>query len=165
MSRINKGSIHVFLIYNKIEGIKQMGFETSLSDCVTYIHIDLMQTPMTVERTKELIKFGVGLLHSYGIRKFLIDAHDSPHDSTIMNQYDLAYHYARSMGLSRPIKIAVIKDQDDRSRDFIETVFNNAGYCYKLFSDDEDAVHWLKTDTMWMLMMPASAKDRQRIGI
>ena len=48
------------------------------------------------------------------------------------------------IGLPHHWKYAFIKDLDDDSLEFIETVMLNAGYSFRTFEDENEAMTWLK---------------------
>jgi hypothetical protein len=64
--------------------------------------------------------------------------------SSIWDKYRYAYQEAAKFGLSRQWKIVVLKDPDDRSPDFLETVMVNNGYMFRVFADEKTAIVWLR---------------------
>ena len=76
---------------------------------------------------------------------YYVDVRGAPNIAAILDQYKLAYVDMKNFGLDRKSKIAVVHLQDDHSHDFIETVFINAGYNCKLFTNEDEAYGWLSS--------------------
>jgi hypothetical protein len=61
-----------------------------------------------------------------------------------VRNYEFANKEMVDFGFSRRSRSALLVRPDDRSHDFIETAFLNAGYAVKLFTDEVSAISWLE---------------------
>jgi hypothetical protein len=79
-----------------------------------------------------------------GLKRCLIDVRGSRSVAGVYGDYKYAYERAEAAGLTHGWKMAVLKDDVDKSHDFLQTVMGNAGRTFKLFVDEGSAVQWLK---------------------
>ena len=86
----------------------------------------------------------VGLGNEHGITRCLIDARGNTSVSSVSDQYVFAHKKVSATGLPRHWKFAFLKDKGDDSRNFIEIAMQNAGYEFKLFENESEAIDWLK---------------------
>lgn len=73
-----------------------------------------------------------------------IDLRNTKSNSSVFDKYSFAYKKAEMAGLSRSWRIALLKEEKDTSPDFLETVMLNAGYQFKIFTNEQFALDWLK---------------------
>jgi len=73
-----------------------------------------------------------------------LDVRGMPNIANPSDQYRLSYEDMRTFGLAKTSRIAILVGADDRSHNFIETVFRNAGYNCRLFVNEDDARNWLR---------------------
>ena len=59
--------------------------------------------------------------------------------------YDYAYTNTTNLQIPHDLSLAILKDEDDDSHNFIETVGRNAGYKVKLFHEEAEALDWFKS--------------------
>lgn len=59
-------------------------------------------------------------------------------------RYVHAYHDPDNLYLIKDIRSAILVSEGDQSHNFIETTFQNAGLCVKIFTDESVAVKWLE---------------------
>lgn len=120
------------------------GYNINLSNDRKFICTQVW-TPVTlnlaVSFTTDLISLGKKLNLSLA----LINIRDTKSISSIYEKYLFAYERAESAGLNRSWKIALLKKESDKSPDFLETVMFNAGYQFKMFTDQQFAFDWLKS--------------------
>ncbi|MGE0557228.1 MAG: hypothetical protein AB7E73_09575 [Burkholderiales bacterium] len=98
---------------------------------------------ITADLERSFAKEAIETAHRAGLPGFYADVRGAPNIATTLDQYRLAYEDMTNFGLDKKSKIAIVHLQDDHSHDFIETVFNNAGYSCKLFTDEDEACGWL----------------------
>jgi len=79
-----------------------------------------------------------------GVVCYLVDVRGMPNIANPSDQYRLSYEDMRTFGLAKTSRIAILVGADDRSHNFIETVFRNAGYDCRLFVNEDDAQNWLR---------------------
>jgi hypothetical protein len=89
--------------------------------------------------TEDAIK----MLKQSNTNRLLVDVRSSPSVQSSVEQYLLATRDVNQFGLDRNSRIAVLVKPGDRSHDFVETVFRNAGYRFRLFHDEDSALEWL----------------------
>lgn len=76
---------------------------------------------------------------------FLSDVREARNNDTVFNQYNFAYedlHNIKDL-ITKEVVAAVLASPGDTSHDFIETVTRNAGYKFRLFTDEEKAIEYL----------------------
>lgn len=119
-----------------------MKYEVSLSGDGTYVLIRV-RGAMTRELGRRCGKDAVRMGAEHGLRRFLFDLRDAPNIENILSNYQFAYKDMADFGFDRQARSALLTNPSDRSHDFIETAFRNAGYDVRIFSDEESAVAWL----------------------
>lgn len=80
------------------------------------------------------------------IRRFLFDVRLARNACTILENYNHAYRDADDLQLLKDIRSAILTSEGDRSHDFVEITFRNAGIDVKLFTDESSAVKWLEEE-------------------
>ena len=78
------------------------------------------------------------------IRSFLFDVRSAQNVATVMEQYTFAYQDSEKLNLLKDVRSAILISETDRSHDFVETSFKNAGYDVRIFTDKLSAVKWLE---------------------
>ena len=79
------------------------------------------------------------------IRSFLFDVRSAQNVATVMEQYTFAYQDSEELNLpKKDVRSAILISETDRSHNFVETTFKNAGYDVRLFTDKLSAVKWLE---------------------
>lgn len=84
---------------------------------------------------------------SLGIKGLLFDVRSANNVSSIIENYLFTYEGSVSLDMSRNIRSAILVSEEDRSHDFIEITFRNAGYNVRIFTDESVAVKWLEENT------------------
>ena len=82
-----------------------------------------------------------------GIQRFLFDVRDAQNVGTVLENYIFAYQDSMKLNLPKSVRSAILVSETDRSHDFVETTFKNAGYNVKIFTDKSSAVKWLEKDS------------------
>ena len=118
-------------------------FKVCVSPDGVYVKVYALQHAITLDLavsfTKQFTKLGA----EHNLKRCLIDIRGNTSKSGISGKYEYAYDKAVSAGLTRDWKTALLKDANDISPDFIETVMNNSGHTFKIFDDDQEALGWL----------------------
>ena len=118
----------------ELDHLKDQNYVTVKVTCLQGLSLDT-----AIRFTGEYTDLGARL----NTKKCLIDMQGITSTSGVIGKYQFAYIEARKAGLTPDWKIALLKDADDETPDFIETVMNNAGYRFKVFTEKSDAVQWL----------------------
>ena len=99
---------------------------------------------ITADLEKFFAKEAIDVACRNRLLNYYVDVRGVPNVANTLDQYRLAYENMNNFGLDGKSKIAVVHSQNDHSHDFIETVFRNAGYNCKLFTNEGEAYDWLK---------------------
>jgi len=99
---------------------------------------------ITADLERSFAKEAIAAAHQNELLNYYADVRKVSNIASTLDQYHLAYKDMADFGLDRNSKIAAVHARDDHSHDFIETVFLNAGYQCRLFTDEELAYGWLK---------------------
>jgi hypothetical protein len=119
------------------------GFKTSVSKNGKYVRIDVYK-PVTSELEKTFFHDCVKIMKRHNIINVLVNVSGVPNIAGELNDYTLAYRETKRVDYPSNGKIAVLVDPSDSSHDFIEIVFNNAGYNCTFFDEEGDAIKWLE---------------------
>lgn len=83
------------------------------------------------------------------INRFLMDMRDCRNVDSVSENYKFAYDdMPNNKEIDRTAVVAVLVSEGDHSHDFIETLTINAGLNAKFFHDKEEAVKFLKKETL-----------------
>lgn len=81
-----------------------------------------------------------------GIHSYLVDATNARNTDSAFGNYKFAYSDMKNTeGIDLLARVAGLVSPGDCSHDFVETVSNNAGMIFKLFTDPDEAKAWLTT--------------------
>ena len=105
---------------------------------VLRVHVDT-DADLAVELTRAAARH----TGDAGVRCCLVDMRGTRNVASDLSDYDLAYAGFEGLGLPRYLRIALLVDEGDRSRDFFETLASNAGYSLRVFRQDDAARQWL----------------------
>lgn len=88
------------------------------------------------------------LAAKHGISKFLVDVTEAVNVETAAGNFNFADRDIREIPdfLDRQARVANLVAPDDHSHDFIETVFKNRGYVFRIFRDRKEALEFLEVD-------------------
>lgn len=109
----------------------------------SFLVVRSFSRPVTLDIAVAFTQRFTALGEQHDIRHCLIDVRGTYDDSSILDKFNFAYTQASEAGLSPTWRVAVLRRPDDHSADFIETVMTNAGYVFKLFDDQIEALEWL----------------------
>lgn len=123
-----------------------MDFEVSMASSGRYILIKVL-VPMTsgtgVRCGHEATRLGL----AKKVDRYLFDMRDSPNVQSVVDNYEFAHKETADFGFPKSSRSAFLVRPDDKSHDFINTAFYNAGYVTKLFTDEAAAIAWLEAQT------------------
>lgn len=77
------------------------------------------------------------------IEKVVIDMRAIACVSSIYDKYKFAHSIAKQSGLEKKWKIAIIRNPENPSLDFLETAMYSAGYTFMLFTNQYEAINWV----------------------
>jgi hypothetical protein len=120
----------------------QKDYEVSLSPDRKYIVVNI-KTDMTNELGYRCGVDAAELGLQSDIKCYLFDLRGAPNIESTLENYTFAYDEMNDFRFPKDARSALLTDPDDRSHDFMETVFNNAGYAVRLFTDEAAAIAWL----------------------
>ncbi len=78
------------------------------------------------------------------IQGFLFDVRLARNACSVLENYNHAFRDSDNLHLIKKVRSAILISEDDRSHDFVETTFRNAGFNVKIFTDESAAVKWLQ---------------------
>lgn len=107
-----------------------------------YILISV-NVPMTSEIGRKCGTDAVVLGEKDSINKFLFDLRNSPNVQDVIPNYNFAYKDMSNFRFPKNSRSALLTNPNDNSHKFIETLFRNAGYQVKIFTDKPVAISWL----------------------
>ena len=119
-----------------------MEYEISIPKNGDYISIKVNQ-PVTADLGRRFAVDAARLAKEQNIKKFLCDVRNAPNLQSVSEDYFYANTEMDQFGFSKATRSALLVNPDDRSHDFIETAFRNAGYNVKIFTDESAAISWL----------------------
>ena len=80
-----------------------------------------------------------------GIHNYLVDSTEARNVDSVTGQREFAYSDIKKIELAKATDIvACLVDPGDDSHNFVETVTNNAGLIFKLFTKIEDAIQFFE---------------------
>ena len=120
-----------------------MDYHISVSGNNNYIIIKL-NAPMTAGLGRRCGTDAAELGKKNNMDRYLFDLRGSPNVETVQSNYEFAYSDMADFGFPRGSRSALLTDPDDESHNFLETLFLNAGYIVKVFSDIDNAIAWIQ---------------------
>jgi hypothetical protein len=120
-----------------------MKYAISLSEDGKHIRIRVFEA-ITGDMEREFAANAIEEARRHGLRKFLVDVRGTSNVAATLEQFTLGHKDMDEFALDRSSRIAILADAADRSHDFIETVFLNAGFDCRLFSTEDAALKWLE---------------------
>ncbi len=80
------------------------------------------------------------------IKRFLFDVREAPNTQSDVKNYNFATEEISDFGFPHDSRSAFLVNPGDTSHDFITTLFLNAGYRVKSFTDENAATSWLTNE-------------------
>ncbi len=118
-------------------------FEKGTSPDGKYVYFRNLSVKTTPEVAAQITKACVALGTEHNIKACLIDFRGTTSNVSVTEKYEFAYTKAAALGLTRDWRIAMLRDPGDTSFNFFETVMQNSAYNFRLFTDEQEAIHWL----------------------
>lgn len=120
-----------------------MEFELTLSNGRTPYVIVRVPDSATKAMSHECLQEAAALGQQNSVHRFLFDLSRVANQRSTLDDYTLAYRGLQELGFARPSLAALLVAPDDASHAFFEIVARNAGYHWKLFTDERMALAWL----------------------
>ena len=122
-----------------------MDYKATLSPNGDYVLVRVLKD-VTTELAFRFLKDGARLGEEHDLRKMLVDERGAPSKTSVLEKYTFA-HERKDVPVTRDWRIAMIKDPDNKAVDFLETVMLNAGYTFRIFINENQAITWLLKPT------------------
>lgn len=122
-----------------------MDFAVSLANGGRYVLIEVY-VPMTSETGVRCGNDAVRVGLEKNVDRYLFDLRRSTNVQSVIDNYEFAYKEIADFGFPKSSRSAFLVRPNDKSHDFINTAFHNAGYVTKLFTDKAAAVAWLDAE-------------------
>lgn len=119
-------------------------YETRLSPDETHVYVRVKRPGITLAMAEAFTRDVTRLGNDRGLTRCLVDVRGARSVAGVHGEYQYAYERAEAAGLTLKWKMAVLKDTDDTSHDFLQTVMGNSGRSFKLFVEEDQAREWLK---------------------
>lgn len=118
-------------------------YEVGVSPDGTYVYVRNLRAKISLDLAMRFTSEFVALGNEHGIRLCLLDMRGTSSITGVAGKYQFAYEKADSAGLTRDWHMALLKDPDNNTFDFLETVMRNTSRSLKIFSDEDKAMAWL----------------------
>jgi hypothetical protein len=122
-----------------------MAIHFSISDSGKYL-ICRVDEPITIDIARRMGDGMTELAQQTGIQCRLLDVRGMPNQMSVVVNYDLAYKEMDELQINRSMKLACLVLPTDNQHDFVSTAIKNAGFNYRVFTDETEAVAWLEHD-------------------
>ena len=101
--------------------------------------------PISLDLLAELMGKTAEKADKWNFTRFLVDFRKAKKEMSIVDDYNIAHIKAKEFGLkSGSSKHAlIVRKEDFNDFLFVETVFQNAGYILKIFTEENTAFNWL----------------------
>ena len=119
-----------------------MDYNISVAEDGKYILVKVNK-PMTVELGRQCGDDSAKLGARLDVNTYLFDLRSAPNLERVTGNYNFAYEDMDNFGFKKGTRSALLVNKKDKSHDFIETAFRNAGFNVRLFCDEDSAVAWL----------------------
>jgi hypothetical protein len=90
----------------------------------------------------EAVRLGLAMK----IDRYLFDLRDSQNVQSVVENYEFVHKEFMEFDFPKRSRSAFLVGADDKSHDFINTAFSNAGYITRLFTDEAAAIAWLEEE-------------------
>jgi hypothetical protein len=123
-----------------------MEFEVSPSANRRHVRIRVL-VPMDSATGVRCGSAAIRLGSAMKVDRYLFDLRESQNVQSIVDNYEFVHKEFTGFGFPKSSRSAFLVRADDRSHDFINTAFSNAGYITRLFTDEAAAIAWLEEET------------------
>ena len=107
--------------------------------CIVIKVFNAMTSEVSARSGPEIVR----LSEEKHIKRFLFYVREAPNTQSDVQNYNFATEGISDFGFPHDSRSAFLVSPDDTSHDFITTLFLNAGYRVKSFTDEEAAKSWL----------------------
>jgi hypothetical protein len=125
-----------------------MEFEVSQSEDRPYLIVTAFEA-LTADIQRRMMQAVAERMAEQGIKAVLVDVSSVRNVATVHENFNFANYEANQLDFPRHSRVAILVDPDDHSHNFIETVFQNAGYSCRIFQDEDSAIEWLTAQNVW----------------
>ena len=80
--------------------------------------------------------------HEEGLRHIMVDARGLGCTNSPGTQFQFANTHMRKINFDRRLKLGVWIEKVDPEYEFFELTFSNAGYQFKVFTEEKDLLNW-----------------------
>ena len=119
-----------------------MDYEITVSPGNQFICIRAL-TDVTVDMVERFSRDAHALSKKTNIYKILSDERAGRSLTNVSQTYEFAHRHYPESGPTREWKVAVLKDPDAPEYDCVETVMTNAGFVFRIFTQEDEAISWL----------------------
>jgi len=130
-------------------------YQIAISEDKQYIRVRVSNA-VTVGLAKRIFRCASELTEQDSICRLLIDVRGYTNLLGVIDGYEFANGGADKAGLTRKWQIAVLTNPSETAFDFLETVMMNAGFCFRVFTQEDEALAWVKP------RLQSSASERQK---
>ncbi len=102
--------------------------------------------PVTNQGLAELVVSTAKKAEEFGLNSYFVDFRDAGNrEVALVDDYNFAYGKHMGPQLKRGARYALLirNDGDITQWEFVETVFQNAGFVLKLFTEESEAFSWI----------------------
>lgn len=119
-----------------------MDYEIAVSPGNEFIRIRVL-VDVTADIVARFSRDARALSEKTNIYRILSDERAGRSLTNITQTYEFAHKQASDHGPTHRWRIAVLKDPDTPEYDCVETVMRNAGYVFRIFTQEDEAISWL----------------------
>ena len=130
-------------------GYDNMEHEISLSDSGRHVRIRMLKpiTRMLSQQCGQDVADMANQLTKGELHGFLFDVRGVQNVSGVISNYMTVHKDLARFPIFRSVRSAILVDPADNTHDFLETVGRNAGYGFRIFRKDREAIAWLEKST------------------
>lgn len=122
-----------------------MDMQFSVAESGKYLICRTM-VPITIEVAHRMAEGMHELAQKTGIKCRLLDVRGMPNMMSVAVNYDLAYKDMDDLQIDRSMKLATLMLPTDNQHDFVNMAIKNAGFNFRVFYDEAEAVAWLEEE-------------------
>ncbi len=109
-----------------------------------FVH-SCVRGPITWELLAEQMTKTAEKAKEWDFRRHLVDFREAKKQLGVLDDYDIAHKKAREYGFKPGSKHAlIVRYEEIDGFSFVETVFRNAGYNLRIFTEEDEALDWIK---------------------
>ncbi|MBN1827372.1 MAG: hypothetical protein JW958_14020 [Candidatus Eisenbacteria bacterium] len=128
--------------WNDSKGADPMKYALSISEGETFVRVRVY-TSVSEDLALEFLRAASATADKNNVKSFLFDVRGVPCAMGSWAAYEIAYSKLAPLGYRWDSRMALLASPGDQTYDFLRTVARNAGYPWKSFSDEEEAIAWL----------------------